>query len=174
MSTVEIRSSSGGYIFTRTHTFKPRDTLVINLEHLQLDDLKKLQYFFSINLLTGDVGVYSTILRLIKEFSISFGEETIEDVSDLFLKEDKNNKVNDIGEGSLIQYPNTLAVKSFVKDQLDLTLTPKIFNSMVKSEGIPLYTLGKDGSYILCEPDSWIEISDNLIIPCYMKNKIVK
>ena len=40
------------------------------------------------------------------------------------------------------------------------------------SMGIPLYTLDTGGNYILCEPDSWVDIGDGMCIPAYSKSKL--
>lgn len=40
------------------------------------------------------------------------------------------------------------------------------------SMGIPLYTLDTGGNYILCEPDSWVDIGNGMCIPAYCKSKL--
>lgn len=40
------------------------------------------------------------------------------------------------------------------------------------SMGIPLYTLDTGGNYILCEPDSWVDIGNGMCIPAYSKSKL--
>lgn len=40
------------------------------------------------------------------------------------------------------------------------------------SMGIPLYTLDTGGNYVLCEPDSWVDIGNGMCIPAYRKTKL--
>lgn len=40
------------------------------------------------------------------------------------------------------------------------------------SMGIPLYTLDTGGNYVLCEPDSWVDIGNGMCIPAYSKSKL--
>lgn len=43
-------------------------------------------------------------------------------------------------------------------------------NSLVKpvtENRVPLYTLGTDGSYVLCTPNAWIHLGDNMYMPAY-------
>lgn len=40
------------------------------------------------------------------------------------------------------------------------------------SMGIPLYTLDTGGNYVLCEPDSWVDIGNGMCIPAYIKSKL--
>ena len=40
------------------------------------------------------------------------------------------------------------------------------------SMGIPLYTLDTGGNYVLCEPDSWVDLGNGMCIPAYCKSKL--
>lgn len=37
----------------------------------------------------------------------------------------------------------------------------------ILSNKIPLYSLGTDGSFVLCTPNAWIKIDENLFMPAY-------
>ena len=78
----------------------------------------------------------------------------------------------------LINYPTTTEVDAKIA-AIDLSskadkleeISPTDLDIPI-SMGIPLYTLDTGGNYVLCEPDSWVDIGDGMCIPAYSKSKL--
>ena len=78
----------------------------------------------------------------------------------------------------LISYPTTIEVDNKIA-AIDLSSKadklvemPQSALDIPVSMGIPLYTLDTGGNYILCEPDSWVDIGNGMCIPAYSKSKL--
>ena len=83
-----------------------------------------------------------------------------------------------VDKAQLINYPTVTEVDTKIA-AIDLSskadklkeISPSALDVPV-SMGIPLYTLDTGGNYILCEPDSWVDIGNGMCIPAYSKSKL--
>ena len=83
-----------------------------------------------------------------------------------------------VDKAQLISYPTTIEVDNKIA-AIDLSSKadklveiPQSALDIPVSMGIPLYTLDTGGNYILCEPDSWVDIGNGMCIPAYSKSKL--
>ena len=83
-----------------------------------------------------------------------------------------------VDKTQLIDYPTTVEVDTKIA-AIDLSSKadklveiPQSALDIPVSMGIPLYTLDTGGNYILCEPDSWVDIGNGMCIPAYCKSKL--
>ena len=83
-----------------------------------------------------------------------------------------------VDKAQLINYPTTTEVDNKIA-AIDLSSKADKLVEIPQSDldipismGIPLYTLDTGGNYVLCEPDSWVDIGDGLCIPAYSKSKL--
>lgn len=83
-----------------------------------------------------------------------------------------------VDKTQLIDYPTTVEVDNKIA-AIDLSSKadklveiPQSVLDIPVSMGIPLYTLDTGGNYILCEPDSWVDIGNGMCIPAYSKSKL--
>ena len=83
-----------------------------------------------------------------------------------------------VDKTQLIDYPTTVEVDTKI-NAIDLSSKadklveiPQSALDIPVSMGIPLYTLDTGGNYILCEPDSWVDIGNGMCIPAYSKSKL--
>lgn len=83
-----------------------------------------------------------------------------------------------VDKTQLIDYPTTIEVDTKIA-AIDLSSKadklveiPQSALDIPVSMGIPLYTLDTGGNYILCEPDSWVDIGNGMCIPAYSKSKL--
>ena len=83
-----------------------------------------------------------------------------------------------VDKAQLISYPTTIEVDNKIA-AIDLSSKadklveiPQSVLDIPVSMGIPLYTLDTGGNYILCEPDSWVDIGNGMCIPAYSKSKL--
>ena len=83
-----------------------------------------------------------------------------------------------VDKAQLISYPTTIEVDAKIA-AIDLSSKadklveiPQSALDIPVSMGIPLYTLDTGGNYILCEPDSWVDIGNGMCIPAYSKSKL--
>ena len=83
-----------------------------------------------------------------------------------------------VDKTQLIAYPTTIEVDTKI-NAIDLSSKadklveiPQSALDIPVSMAIPLYTLDTGGNYVLCEPDSWVDIGDGLCIPAYSKSKL--
>ena len=83
-----------------------------------------------------------------------------------------------VDKTQLIAYPTTIEVDTKI-NAIDLSSKADKLIEIPQSDldipismGIPLYTLDTGGNYVLCEPDSWVDIGDGLCIPAYSKSKL--
>ena len=83
-----------------------------------------------------------------------------------------------VDKTQLIDYPTTVEVDTKIaavdlSSKADkLVEIPQSALDIPVSMGIPLYTLDTGGNYILCEPDSWVDIGNGMCIPAYSKSKL--
>ena len=83
-----------------------------------------------------------------------------------------------VDKTQLMNYPTTIEVDTKIaavdlSSKADkLVEIPQSALDIPVSMGIPLYTLDTGGNYILCEPDSWIDIGNGMCIPAYSKSKL--
>ena len=83
-----------------------------------------------------------------------------------------------VDKTQLMNYPTTIEVDTKIAavdlsskaDKLVEGSQPDL--DIPVSMGIPLYTLDTGGNYILCEPDSWVDIGNGMCIPAYSKSKL--
>ena len=83
-----------------------------------------------------------------------------------------------VDKTQLMNYPTTVEVDNKIA-AIDLSSKadklveiPQSALDIPVSMGIPLYTLDTGGNYILCEPDSWVDIGNGMCIPAYSKSKL--
>lgn len=83
-----------------------------------------------------------------------------------------------VDKTQLMNYPTTIEVDTKIA-AIDLSSKadklveiPQSALDIPVSMGIPLYTLDTGGNYILCEPDSWVDIGNGMCIPAYRKSKL--
>ena len=83
-----------------------------------------------------------------------------------------------VDKTQLIDYPTTVEVDTKIA-AIDLSSKadklveiPQSALDIPVSMGIPLYTLDTGGNYVLCEPDSWVDIGNGMCIPAYCKSKL--
>lgn len=83
-----------------------------------------------------------------------------------------------VDKAQLINYPTVTEVDTKIA-AIDLSSKadklveiPQSDLDIPVSMGIPLYTLDTGGNYILCEPDSWVDIGNGMCIPAYSKSKL--
>ena len=83
-----------------------------------------------------------------------------------------------VDKTQLMDYPTTVEVDTKIaaidpSSKADkLVEIPQSALDIPVSMGIPLYTLDTGGNYILCEPDSWVDIGNGMCIPAYSKSKL--
>ena len=83
-----------------------------------------------------------------------------------------------VDKTQLIDYPTAVEVDTKIaavdlSSKADkLVEIPQSALDIPVSMGIPLYTLDTGGNYILCEPDSWVDIGNGMCIPAYSKSKL--
>ena len=83
-----------------------------------------------------------------------------------------------VDKTQLMDYPTTIEVDTKIaaidlSSKADkLVKIPQSALDIPVSMGIPLYTLDTGGNYILCEPDSWVDIGNGMCIPAYSKSKL--
>ena len=83
-----------------------------------------------------------------------------------------------VDKTQLMDYPTTIEVDTKIaavdlSSKADkLVEIPRSALDIPVSMGIPLYTLDTGGNYILCEPDSWVDIGNGMCIPAYSKSKL--
>ena len=83
-----------------------------------------------------------------------------------------------VDKTQLMDYPTTIEVDTKIA-AVDLSSKADKLIEIPQSDldipismGIPLYTLDTGGNYILCEPDSWVDIGNGMCIPAYSKSKL--
>ena len=83
-----------------------------------------------------------------------------------------------VDKTQLMNYPTTVEVDTKIA-AIDLSSKadklveiPQSALDIPVSMGIPLYTLDTGGNYILCEPDSWVDIGNGMCVPAYSKSKL--
>lgn len=92
------------------------------------------------------------------ETSVQQLEQTKADkvtLNDYALKASLNSKVD------TTTFNTQLATKADVLTPLADAVSPRVVNS------VPLYTLDGKGGYVLCSPDDWVHIGNDLYIPAY-------
>ena len=83
-----------------------------------------------------------------------------------------------VDKTQLMNYPTTIEVDTKIaavdlSSKADkLVEIPQSALDIPVSMGIPLYTLDTGGNYVLCEPDSWVDIGNGMCIPAYSKSKL--
>ena len=83
-----------------------------------------------------------------------------------------------VDKAQLINYPTVTEVDTKIAS-IDLSSKADKLIEIPQSDldipismGIPLYTLDTGGNYVLCEPDSWVDIGNGMCIPAYSKSKL--
>lgn len=83
-----------------------------------------------------------------------------------------------VDKTQLMDYPTTIEVDTKIA-AIDLSSKADKLVEIPQSDldipismGIPLYTLDTGGNYVLCEPDSWVDLGNGMCIPAYRKTKL--
>ena len=84
----------------------------------------------------------------------------------------KVDKTQLMGYPTTIEVDNKIAAIDLSSKADKLVEIPQSALDIPVSMGIPLYTLDTGGNYILCEPDSWVDIGNGMCIPAYSKSKL--
>lgn len=198
---ITITTGDGKFFFSDFINLLEEQSVEVDEETLDLRELQHiLSAFLTKRVFLSEEDELLIRDRITILTTVSGGGGGEIDIALLGLKEDKSNKITSItGSGSNFSYPSSGAVIGYVTGQLDSfrvslaldtyvktsELTPRLATKADKlvevsptaldvpvSLGIPLYTLDTGGEYVLCEPDSWVDIGNGLCIPAYRKNKL--
>ena len=124
-----------------------------------------------ISILVGNIISEEDVLQLNDAFLSKTDANTrIDKKQDKFVLTGNENKflsVNEDATDIIFVDPALLGLK---EDKL--VEIPQSALDIPVSMGIPLYTLDTGGNYILCEPDSWVDIGNGMCIPAYCKSKL--
>ena len=117
----------------------------------------------------------------------SISEEDVLQITDAFLSKTDANTRFDEKQDKFVLTGNENKFLSVNEDATDIIFVdpallglkedklveiPQSALDIPVSMGIPLYTLDTGGNYILCEPDSWVDIGNGMCIPAYCKSKL--
>ena len=117
----------------------------------------------------------------------SISEEDVLQITDVFLSKTDANTRFDEKQDKFVLTGNENKFLSVNEDATDIIFVdpallglkedklveiPQSALDIPISMGIPLYTLDTGGNYILCEPDSWVDIGNGMCIPAYCKSKL--
>ena len=124
-----------------------------------------------ISILVGNSISEEDVLQIIDAFLSKTDANTrFDEKQDKFVLTGNENKflsVNEDATDIIFVDPALLGLK---EDKL--VEIPQSALDIPVSMGIPLYTLDTGGNYILCEPDSWVDIGNGMCIPAYCKSKL--
>ena len=116
-----------------------------------------------VNYMSGTLTSFKTSLEL----------NTYARLSDLTSRlSTKVDKTQLMGYPTTIEVDNKIAAIDLSSKADKLVEIPQSALDIPVSMGIPLYTLDTGGNYILCEPDSWVDIGNGMCIPAYSKSKL--
>ena len=117
----------------------------------------------------------------------SISEEDVLQITDAFLSKTDANTRFDEKQDKFVLTGNENKFLSVNEDATDIIFVdpallglkedklveiPQSALDIPVSMGIPLYTLDTGGNYVLCEPDSWVDIGNGMCIPAYSKSKL--
>ena len=117
----------------------------------------------------------------------SISEEDVLQITDVFLSKTDANTRFDEKQDKFVLTGNENKFLSVNEDATDIIFVdpallglkedklveiPQSALDIPVSMGIPLYTLDTGGNYILCEPDSWVDLGNGMCIPAYCKSKL--
>ena len=117
----------------------------------------------------------------------SISEEDVLQITDVFLSKTDANTRFDEKQDKFVLTGNENKFLSVNKDATDIIFVdpallglkedklveiPQSALDIPVSMGIPLYTLDTGGNYVLCEPDSWVDLGNGMCIPAYSKSKL--
>ena len=117
----------------------------------------------------------------------SISEEDVLQITDVFLSKTDANTRFDEKQDKFVLTGNENKFLSVNEDATDIIFVdqallglkedklveiPQSALDIPVSMGIPLYTLDTGGNYVLCEPDSWVDLGNGMCIPAYYKSKL--
>ena len=117
----------------------------------------------------------------------NISEEDVLQITDVFLSKTDANTRFDEKQDKFVLTGNENKFLSVNEDATDIIFVdPALLGSkedklveipqsaldIPVSMGIPLYTLDTGGNYVLCEPDSWLDLGNGMCIPAYCKSKL--
>ena len=117
----------------------------------------------------------------------SISEEDVLQITDVFLSKTDANTRFDEKQDKFVLAGNENKFLSVNDDATDIIFVdpallglkedklveiPQSALDIPVSMGIPLYTLDTGGNYVLCEPDSWVDLGNGMCIPAYCKSKL--
>ena len=117
----------------------------------------------------------------------SISEEDVLQITDVFLSKTDANTRFDEKQDKFVLTGNENKFLSVNEDATDIIFVdpallglkedklveiPQSALDISVSMGIPLYTLDTGGNYVLCEPDSWLDLGNGMCIPAYCKSKL--
>lgn len=117
----------------------------------------------------------------------SISEEDVLQITDVFLSKTDANTRFDEKQDKFVLTGNENKFLSVNEDATDIIFVdpallglkedklveiPQSALDIPVSMGIPLYTLDTGGNYVLCEPDSWVDLGNGMCIPAYCKSKL--
>jgi len=116
-----------------------------------------------VNYMTGTLTSFKTSLEL----------NTYAKLADMTSRlSTKVDKVQLTAYPTTIEVDNKIAAIDLSSKADKLIEIPQSALDVPISMGIPLYTLDTGGNYVLCEPDSWVDIGNGMCIPAYSKSKL--
>lgn len=137
------------------------------------------------------VNAYTKYQELQEQISIlvgnSISEEDVLQITDVFLSKTDANTRFDEKQDKFVLTGNENKFLSVNEDATDIIFVdpallglkedklveiPQSALDIPVSMGIPLYTLDTGGNYVLCEPDSWVDLGNGMCIPAYCKSKL--
>lgn len=123
----------------------------------------------------------SEISTLLGSFEIGMGEQlankvNLSELSNYTTTEDVDTQIDE--KFNNVYGPSLAANIQGIVTQVDAKLDKpvEIASETVTTpttNSLPIYTLGNDGNYVLCTPDSWLKIG-NLYVPAYTGTTIGK
>ena len=117
----------------------------------------------------------------------NISEEDVLQITDVFLSKTDANTRFDEKQDKFVLTGNENKFLSVNEDATDIIFVdpallglkedklveiPQSALDIPVSMGIPLYTLDTGGNYVLCEPDSWLDLGNGMCIPAYCKSKL--
>ena len=124
-----------------------------------------------ISILVGNIISEEDVLQITDAFLSKTDANTrFDEKQDKFVLTGNENKflsVNEDATDIIFVDPALLGLK---EDKL--VEIPQSALDIPVSMGIPLYTLDTGGNYVLCEPDSWLDLGNGMCIPAYCKSKL--
>ena len=173
---IHITAAEGKYYFSDVVILTSRQSMNIDEQTLTLDQLEGLKDGYETGRLIMTSGDYTKLLTTIEDKQYGGGTAPYPElpvatknslggviVSD-YLKIDTSGKLSVDFEATFNTQLNNYALKTEIPL---LERTPSSNTLPVLANRVPLYSLGTDGNFVLCTPNAWIKLDENLFMPAY-------